>query len=273
MQLSSSELKKAQSLMLKILLEIDRVCKENDIKYFLSDGTLIGAIRHKGFIPWDDDLDIGMLRADYDKFCSIADKVLGDDFLLQSYNNDHGYGLSYNKVILKETLWLEKRSEKTNRKYTGLFVDIFPYDKIPNEKNIQKKIQYKYENLNYFILVKTNYYPLESNSFIKMFIKKIILKFTTLSYLVKKREKLIVKYKALDRDYLYTKFGGNFYKNITSPSNVEEYLNVEFENNLFPVPKGYDEVLTNLYGEYLVLPPKEKQQNHGIFDYDFGKYK
>lgn len=77
MKLAENDLRKAQLLMLKILKAVHKVCEENDIKYFLSDGSLIGAVRHEGFIPWDDDLDIGMLRKDYEKFLKIAQDKLG----------------------------------------------------------------------------------------------------------------------------------------------------------------------------------------------------
>ena len=84
MTISNKDLRKAQLLMLKILKEVHKICEENNIKYFLSDGTLIGAIRHQGFIPWDDDLDIGMLREDYEKFCKIAPQILSENFIFFS---------------------------------------------------------------------------------------------------------------------------------------------------------------------------------------------
>ena len=134
MILKNNDLRKAQLLMLKILKEIHNICVKNNIKYFLSDGTLIGAIRHNGFIPWDDDLDIGMLREDYEKFCSIAQEELPEEFVLQTQKTDKGYGLQFGKVILKNTIWIEKVAKNTKRDYSGLYIDIFPYDKIPEDK-------------------------------------------------------------------------------------------------------------------------------------------
>ncbi|MCQ2596876.1 MAG: LicD family protein [Treponema sp.] len=276
MILSNEDLKTAQSLMLKILKEVHRICEENGIHYFLSDGTLIGAVRHNGFIPWDDDLDIGMLRADYDKFCSIAGDVLGDEFVIQNSKTDKGYGLQFSKVILKNTLWMEQSSSLTNRKYCGLFLDIFPYDKIPTDSKIQKKILKKYDFINGLILIKLKYFSFHfTNGLlpkIKFLIKWCITKFVRLEFLSLKRDKLCSKFEDYKSDFLITKYGGNFYKNQNSYESFSNLEKHKFEDSEFYIPKMYDKVLTNLYGDYMKLPPEEKRVNHGIHAFDFGKY-
>lgn len=276
MILPDNELKKAQSLMLKILKEVHRVCEENNIKYFLSDGTLIGAVRHNGFIPWDDDLDIGMVRSEYEKFCRIAPQKLGDEYIIQSHSTDKGFALPYIKIILKDTVWMEKASEKTNRKYIGLYIDVFPYDKVPLDKKVQEKHRRKYAFIKHLLYIKLRYKLLKDVKSlprkIYFILKAFIALFIPVETLVKKRDALCIKFEGLEKDYVLTKYGGNFYKN---QNPFDSFYNTElhvFENEQFYIPKDYDSVLTNLYGNYMQLPPPEKRLNHGIEYYDFGKY-
>ena len=102
-------LRKVQLTQLEIAKEIHRVCEENDIRYFLSDGTFLGAVRHQGFIPWDDDMDIGMLREDYEKFCRIAPQKLGEKYVFQNWYTDPNYGLPFGKVMKRGTVYQESK--------------------------------------------------------------------------------------------------------------------------------------------------------------------
>lgn len=277
MTLTAEELKKAQFLMLKILKEVHRVCEENNIHYFLSDGTLIGAVRHNGFIPWDDDLDIGMLRADYEKFCEIAPKFLGDEYLLQNNTIDKGYGLQFAKVILKDTLWIETSAENTKREYSGLYIDIFPYDKVPYDVKIQKKHYKKYYFTNALIFIKLKYNTFKRTKglFRKLYFiyKWIISRFCSLDSLLQKRRALCTKFEKLSSDFVVTKYGGNFYKNQEPYDSYSILLKHVFEDASFYIPEDYDTILSNLYGNYMELPPPEKRLNHGIKEFNFGMYK
>ena len=125
-------LRKVQLTQLEIAKEIRRVCDENNIRYFLACGTFLGAVRHQGFIPWDDDMDIGMLRSDYEKFCRIAPQKLKPEDCLQTWYTDPNYSLPFGKVLKRNTPYLE--SKKTRKlKENGFYVDIFPYDYAPED--------------------------------------------------------------------------------------------------------------------------------------------
>ena len=99
-------LRKVQLELLAMLKDIDQVCSKYQIAYFLDSGTLLGAIRHQGFIPWDDDLDIGMLRSDYDRFSAIAQKELGDSYFWQTWKTESGYAYPFGKVRKRHTVYL-----------------------------------------------------------------------------------------------------------------------------------------------------------------------
>ena len=122
----------SKKIELDILIEIDRVCRENHIPYSLAWGTLIGAVRHKGFIPWDDDIDIMMERRYYDKFCKIVDGALGKNFVFVDYKRYEDYGLPFSKVAAKNTLMLEASSQYA-RIHHGVWVDIFPIDETSDD--------------------------------------------------------------------------------------------------------------------------------------------
>lgn len=134
--MDNETLRKLQLVELEIANEIKRVCVENNIKYFLESGTLLGAVRHGGFIPWDDDMDIGMMREEYEKFLKIAPEKLSSEFILQTWKNEKDYSLTFAKVRKSDTIFLEYEF-KDSSMHNGIWVDIFPYDSVP-EKNITK---------------------------------------------------------------------------------------------------------------------------------------
>lgn len=275
MTISNKDLRKAQLLMLKILKEVHKICEENNIKYFLSDGTLIGAIRHQGFIPWDDDLDIGMLREDYEKFCKIAPQILSENFILQNFQTDKGYGLQFGKVILKNTVWIEKVAKNTNRQWSGIYIDIFPYDNITENKKMQKLINRLYIFIQGLILIKFKYINISNYESmakkLKYVLKKIYLCTISKKLLIYIRDSICKRYLNKSKT-LVTKYGGNFYKN-QNPYNFYKNLTLQnFEDTSFYIPKNYDKILKNLYGNYMEIPPIEKQRQHGIEYFDFGNY-
>ena len=127
------QLAKVHLVQLEIANEVKKICENYKIKYFLIAGTLLGAVRHRGFIPWDDDLDMGMLRKDYIKFLKIARKELDDKYYLESWKVASGYGLPFTKIRMNGTKYIERNSKDVNC-HLGIFIDIFPFDNVPDNK-------------------------------------------------------------------------------------------------------------------------------------------
>ena len=138
-------LRKLQLTELEILREIKRVCLENGIHFFLCSGTFLGAVRHQGFIPWDDDLDIGMLREDYERFCRLAPEKLSPDFCLQNWHTDSAYALPFGKVRKRNTLLVERKSIQLEE--NGIYVDVFPFDFAPASLSEQRRLARKLVSL------------------------------------------------------------------------------------------------------------------------------
>ena len=137
----SSDMKQIWAVQLGILQEIANICNKYDIKYFAIGGTLLGAVRHKGYVPWDDDLDIAMSRDDYNRFCEIAPKELQNPFFFQTEETDSGYLLRHAKVRNSLTTAILSIQKENKYKFNqGIFVDIFPIDRIPD--NVEIRDQY-----------------------------------------------------------------------------------------------------------------------------------
>ncbi|MBS5949703.1 MAG: LicD family protein [Clostridium sp.] len=266
-ELNDSELlKKAQERMLDILKEVHRVCEENNIKYFLIDGTLLGAIRHKGFIPWDDDVDIGMLRDDYNKFIKIAKEKLGKDYFLQNMETDPNYNRFHIPLKVRDNRSkLVEVDEKDNENFNqGIYIDIFAFDTLPKNtflRKIQKLIS------RFIVLCDVRTRRVEDNLSIQNKIAFIIYSiFKKLSY--KNRNKIlswIMKWNDVNGEEIT--YGvdlpcdGSWGK-IFRKEDMFPLVKIEFCNNMFYGPKDYEKILKTLYGDYLTLPKEEDRQWH-----------
>ncbi|MBQ8783190.1 MAG: LicD family protein [Clostridia bacterium] len=248
-----------QKKELEILLEIDRVCKENNIKYFLSSGTMLGAVRHNGFIPWDDDVDIIMPIEEYWKFSSVAQSALRKDFFFQSTDTDLWYR-AYSKVRYNNTTMIETSYNNIGF-HQGVWVDIFPIIGIPdNQRDIEK--------INKAIIIsdlllQDAFYKNQTNVPLKI---KILFKIPL--SLRRKICKTIRKFvfKPLNQynhcDYYW---GFPFKKPRFLPKHFDEAIPYTYEGHILPIPKMYDEILTNIYGDYMTPPPPEHRNGgHSI---------
>lgn len=271
-----NQLEIIHKIQLEMAKEVKRICDLYKIKYFLIAGSLLGAIRHEGFIPWDDDFDIGMLRKDYDKFILIAKTELSSEYYLQTWENDIGFALPFAKIRKNGTKYIEQNSAKIDG-HKGIYIDIFPYDNVPKSTIamiIHNIITYI---LKRFILCKAGYELWLDGGKVKKIVYKLIYfitKFISLDLLKKLLEKQMRKYNNMNTDYIVT-FGGSYgyYKESIKREWIESLTFKKFENEKFLCPKDYDSFLTHLYGNYMIPPPEDKKYNrHKIIEIDLGMY-
>lgn len=266
-------LAQVQPVLLEILEEVDRVCRENRIRYFLYAGTLLGAVRHQGFIPWDDDLDIAMLREDYEKFRRLAPEKLNSRYCFQDWNTDPEYAVPFGKVRKRGTLYVEAKSRRLSE--NGFYVDIFPLDNAPEDPGERKCLEQALLHCFRLKLMRSGYTPWKEGA--RTVWKK---RLGYLAYqagaLFFSQERLIKKYDALvasvkKSDTVYEQSGvpqGYYFRRDW----YEETAEYPFCGRTFPGPKAADKVLTVLYGDYMELPPEDCRENrHQIVELDFGK--
>jgi lipopolysaccharide cholinephosphotransferase len=274
--LDNDNLAKAHQIQLEIAIEIRRICNKFEINYFLIAGTLLGAVRHKGFIPWDDDLDIGMLRKDYDRFIEIAQTELKDDYFLQTWNTDLGYGQPFAKIRKKRTKYVERNSRKV-KCHTGIYIDIFPFDNVPG--NTLSKFIHDYKTRLYRrVLLDACEYSLPRPTGLKAIAYNLVLSHFRkigIDEVKKRYHREMTKYDKCKPKYVVAIGGAYGYKKESVKfSWLNELIDIEFENNIFKAPKYYHEYLKYFYGDYMTPPPIDKRYNrHQIIDIDFGEEK
>lgn len=263
-------LRKLQIVESEILDEIVRICDKHKITYYLVGGTLLGAIRHKGFIPWDDDLDIAMPRKDYNRFKEICKVELSKKYFLQNLETEPLYFLAHIKMRKNNTIFEEPHMISLNA-HKGIFVDIFILDNADKQdsflQNIQANIFMKINSMIRYKVIINSYEH-------KTFKQKIILLFLSifsLKYLSKIQQKLMALNKD-DKSEYYVNLGSQYgYKKQTMPKNkYYPPTKVEFEGKRYNVPKDWDYFLTRIYGDYMKIPQKEKRINHNPARIDFG---
>lgn len=273
-------LKKVQNIELMILKDFIEVCNKHHLDYFVTYGTALGAIRHKGFIPWDDDIDTGMLREDFKKFELIFEKELGTKYNLVNPVRAEGYGSTVNHMELKGTKFIS--SDAVNMKYTpGICIDIFVYDKLPSNK-LKKQFLYKKAwilgRLTFLASNKEPFIPLKG---IKKSIAKNICKAMhifmnktgiTSKKLYKKLIKGTTKYNSKNGTEFTCLEAPDMVPNTTSYNDMFPLKKVHFEDIEVNIIKNYNKNLTNLFGDYMQMPPEELRFNHRPHTIDFGSY-
>lgn len=269
--MEQSVLKRVQPILLEMLKEIDRVCRENDIPYFLYRGTLLGAVRHQGFIPWDDDLDVAMLREDYEKFCRLAPEKLKPQYTFQTWHTDPQYAAPFGKLRKRNTMYLEAKAGKP-LKENGFYVDVYPLDYAPEDYGaLSRKLLQLYR----VKLMKSGYTPwLEGTKIVWK--KRIGYLAYQAAALFVSQEQLIERYEALvrgvgktERVYEQSALPRDYLFPVEWCRSLEPY---SFEDGQFPGPKEYDSFLSTLYGNYMELPPEGQRENrHQILKMDFGE--
>lgn len=262
-------LKKLQTVELEILQEVVRICEDNSITYYLIGGTLLGAIRHKGFIPWDDDLDIAMPRNDYEKFIKLCKKHLNNNYFLHCNQTDPKYWLPFAKVRKNGTIF-EEKSMTTIESHKGIFIDIFPLDNANKQRSLIQNIQaFITKRISSIIYYKRGLNIGKPN--LKMRIFLLIIKPIKISLLSNFQQK-IMAYNSNDKSNYYVNLGSNYnyIKQTISKDKYYPLKKAEFDGNLFNVPNDWDYILTRIYGDYMQLPPEEKRVTHNPERIDFG---
>ncbi len=258
--LTQSELRKLQLIQLEMLVEVDRICKKNNISYNIVAGTLLGAVRHGGYIPWDDDADVAMLRSEYEKFRNVCRTDLdATRFYFQDHRNTKGYRWGYGKLRRKDTEF--KRTGQEHMPYdSGVFIDIFPLDHVP-ENYLKRCIH----NLHCTLIRKTLWSAVGRKTDKSKFKRGLysimylipekrvyhhLMKFTNKHNNMPSKMVRIITFPTPNRTYGYLK---KWYQH--SKDTV-------FEGITFSGIKDHDEYLSFKFGDYMTLPPENERKTH-----------
>ena len=259
-ELSLSEI---QNRELRILQYLHEICVENNITYFLFYGTLLGAVRHKGFIPWDDDLDVIVPREDYERLLVILHNQDKYRLLANEYYSDYYYPFA--KLVDPETKLVEYGVLEC--KELGVWVDIFPLDTTPNNPILQKlhvKTVNKLINMNRYISAEEEALKKEMNTVPKK-IKYIIAKRFKNNTLINMVNKVAKIYSKKNTKYMGDLLWGSDFDLVFLREWFGKPRQMQFENGLYYIPSDYDSLLKQIYGDYMELPPEEKRHSNHAY--------
>ena len=276
MEITQSDMLVWKSKLVDMLKFIQDVCAANGLRYFCVSGTAIGAVRHRGFIPWDDDIDIVMPRPDYEKLKSIWNSVANGNYEFLSYDNTVGYFYTHSKISSASTSLIELDSQNY---IEGIYIDVFPLDGCSNDfadfkkdmdyfRSLYLKLQVICEPMNgtvlkgiFRMLKKKNLYFLRYLPY--YFIRPLLSRCS----LERKLALFVDKHKYETSDYVAAYSGSYKYKEYVPKKWFGKGTKARFENLEVVIPEHYDEMLKHFYGNYMEVPPKDKQVSHHFVSY------
>ena len=263
-----------QQILLGFLLEVDRICKKHNIKYFLGGGSLLGAVRHKGFIPWDDDADVMMLRKDYDRFLSVLPSELPNYLFAQTQENEKDSHFPFTKLRINNTLLSTEFTSRFPNIHNGIFLDVLAQDYTSNNAFLRKIHMKATASSRWLVLDKWRGTSVNANSRFSSLCANILRKIFPLGFLQKVQNKLISLHKNMKNPkYLFDSMGRNVSRGAFPAEWLDEAIWVDFENAKLPIPKEYDKYLKYLYGDYMeMIPVSERHVSHDIKQIDLGEY-
>lgn len=233
-------------------------CKKLNLRYYLLGGTLLGAVRHKGFIPWDDDIDVGMPREDYERFIKEGHTVLPTHLFIQDVSTDPEWCFNFVKIRNSNTTFVECSTKNMYINH-GVFLDVFPLDYYPMGKMKERLFNFK-KDLMWCRICDRLYLPDSKTASVKMliFLSKIV--YPSLKRTVRKRDRLLCSVKSSDK---LANFSGAWGKKEVVPKEwYGDGVMLEFEGVSVRAPLEYGKWLTRVYGDYMTLPPEDKRCGH-----------
>lgn len=255
--MDQDKLIRLQKVETEILRDVDKFCRENDIKYSLMYGTLLGSVRHKGPIPWDDDIDIGMERNEYNKFIKLWKRRKPDGYYLQSEGKNSCSSINHTKIRKKGTLLCSKKELKLYA-HNEIWIDVFPIDKIPKQK-IKRALMLFAASLR---IIYTRNYPYENGNLLLNMVSNIMLnippkiKFGIKNYC----ENYIQHYSGIEKKFNYVSLAAPYMLKQFFPNTIfDQYIEAEYDGYKFMAIADYDTFLKIRYGDYMSLPPAEEQ--------------
>ena len=261
-------LRQLQLTMLETLRVFDDFCRKHDIKYSLYAGSLLGAVRHKGFIPWDDDLDVCMARSEYDRFIALWEQEPPEGYILQNKENTPAYWQSFSKIRKDHTTFLQEERE-AGKYHTGVFLDVFPLDRIPNGE--LSRLVYKWHCMKYQLLTR-EFVPPKGNAIVRMG-SAVILACVPKRCREKVRQntlKKITRYNDQhDMEIAAIETMASLRKPF-APDMLDSYVDLPFEDGQYMCFAGWDDHLRRKFGDYMQLPPEaERAWRHHPIIIDF----
>lgn len=253
MQLSEDMRKQLQLRLLRMLKVFHRVCEENGISYYMNSGTMLGAVRHKGFIPWDDDVDLGLFRAEYDRLLALPARVWGPDYELVTFHHTKGYPYCFAKLYDKNSTVVEEGYTQT---VGGIYLDIFPHDGAGNHL-CTAKLRYWRNFAQYWLLI---YRLLEEKK--RDPLKRMLQNFTQKNSVRAWQNKLERTIRRLECDqcaYVSNFIGRHRTREVFPKEFFGTPVLYDFEDMKLYGPEKATEYLTWLYGDFMKLPPEEER--------------
>ena len=272
-RMETETLKTLQRIQLQILKKVVKVCEKHDLNYYLSEGTLLGALRHGGFIPWDDDIDISMYREDYNKFLKVAQKELGENLFVQTGYTDKNYSRYITKVRLNDTKYIEYGTADIEMHH-GIYIDIFPLDHVVNPSSLTVHIRALLIRLLFAVKTIKSGRRFSQDTQLKRFLRPLLRPITLLipNELINSAfDYLATLSNSRDGDYTTNFFSAyGWKKQLVQNKIYGSGKKVAFENVYLTVPDNPEVILSRIYGDYMRLPPESERKGHEVLKVSFG---